>query len=266
MLASPGRRSEDVLGFSEDLAWVIDGASGLIEDIASGWDSDARWYAERLSAAIGQMSGDRSSLSELLKAAIDAVRLEAMEAWSHIPAIPPSAAVTLVRGVGDVVDYLVLADCTVVTHGSDGIKVRVDDRADTGNTAAYEALRTELNKSGNFVRARAAAEPFLRERRRSAMNVVGGYWVASFAPEAVDHAIVGREERVDTVLLASDGFARAVQPLGVYPTWEPILSSQLPLSDVGDRIREAERADGDCIRHPRWNIHDDLSAIRLRLP
>jgi len=89
-----------------------------------------------------------------------------------------------------------------------------------------------------------------------------GYWVASTDPEAAHHAVTADVEDVDEIILATDGFMRAVELFGLVSDLADLFVRDL--AEVADGIREMELDDPDVRRFPRWRVHDDICALRLR--
>ena len=260
-----GPANEDLIAWSGNLAWVIDGATSLSARQVTNRPSDAIWLVERLSQSITERSESAASLSDILAESIDDVATAAGSEWSGTPEVPPSAAIGMVRLRERTVDFLVLADVSVITVTEAGAMEFCDDRVDRGNHVARSVMEEELSRSGDLQLARERVSPLLLDHRRNNMNVNGGYWVAALDPEAADHSLRGTMECCSEVLLATDGFVRALRPLNLYPNWESMLTPGTSLRSVADRIRKRESDDANCIAFPRWNTHDDLAAARFPL-
>lgn len=187
--------NEDACGFAGNTAWVIDGATSILEQLDLPASSDPGWYsaalAVELSAAAG-LAGTRAVLAEALRQ-IDVLgnTLVGEERVRF-----PSAAVSLAQlsfdpaGECNGVEVLSLADCHVVVRERGGdIKHVVAALADPG---APTMGRLELAAS---------------RRRR---NTPAGLWVARREPEAAEHALLVRCAAPELITLASDGAWRAV--------------------------------------------------------
>jgi hypothetical protein len=268
VVEEPGRPgsafSEDRLGMSGTVAWVLDGASNVAKHRVTGDEhSDASWLVRHLDRALKDLAADTDrTLSQIVADAITRTAGEAREVWRGDPDVLPSAALGVVRGNGSRTEYLVLADISVILQTDDGVQEITDPRVDDFNVEARAIMAAALNAGKRLEDARKETIPFLAEAR-SHMNQDGGYWVASLDEHAVDNAICGEVEGVREVILASDGFMRAVRPFGLIEV-EDLFAPDCSLGDLAQRVRRAERDDPETRGFPRWSVSDDLCAKRLR--
>lgn len=259
---------EDAIGAQGTLAWVIDGATSLAATRAAPDSaSEGTWLVGRLEEELRQRSTSQAPVTEVLAECIVAVRGHAEREWVSEPEIPPSAAVavTSVRPDG-VLEYAVIADCSLVTRVDDAPFVVTDDRADAGNTAAMGML-SELVGTVPFGEAMQQVRPLLLERRRSAMNrdTADGYWVVALDERAVEHALTGTVELSpgQPWWLMSDGLSRCVDLFGQL-TWDEFTTQRgHDLDRVLRELIDFEHGDPEAVRFPRWNIADDKAGARF---
>ena len=90
----------------------------------------------------------------------------------------PSASVALLREADQTVDYLVLADSTILLDEPAGIQVISDDRLAQVAVAEHSAMHREA--TGSLTHQRRYAELVTELRRHR--NQADGYWVASSTP------------------------------------------------------------------------------------
>ncbi|WP_019852646.1 protein phosphatase 2C domain-containing protein [Actinopolyspora mortivallis] len=260
--AGAGREatSEDVVLLLPNAAAVLDGATSLRPTEYSGG-----WYAARLSEALRpRLRADEAGLPELLSASIAEV------AGSHglRPGDSPSSTVSLVRWDDSTVEALVLADSPVVALTRSGTEVVSDDRLAELGTGSDDGYRRWLRAGGgfdehHFRHLREAVDATGRWR-----NVEGGFWVAEADPAAA-HRAVRRSwprDRLEAVLLASDGVSCGVDRYGSYPSWRSLFehaTSESPQA-VLERVRAAEESDPDGTRWPRPKRHDDQALVVVR--
>jgi hypothetical protein len=258
---APGQpESEDRIFLYGPLVGVLDGAT-VPAGFETGCVHGPAWYVRRLAARIGLAAADRPAtpLAGLLATAILAVRADHADRCDLAHPGTPSTTVCLLRHSGDHLDYLVLCDSPLVVDRAGRIEVISDDRL------ARTMARQRPPATG-------ADDPAARFRRavavqRSWMNRTSGYWVAAADPAAAYQSVAGSlpltgPGRVRRAALLSDGATRAVEPFGLLD-WRgllDLLSSDGP-GELIRRVREAERADGDCRRYPRGKRHDDASAV-----
>ncbi len=267
--------NEDLAEVVGSSAWVLDGAS-VRDPSPSCCTLGARWYVQRLSAALAATLNPSSpDLSAALAAAISQVAAEHDAACSETPcASAPSAAVAIVRRLGDVLDYLVLGDASVLLGFGGTVECLSDKRLGLVAPELRGHIRNHLATGGGYEDpeyARLLDELVAAER--AVRNTEGGYWIASLDPGAAGQSLTGSlpigpdHGHLKTAALLSDGVSRSVTHLHLYRTWGDLLDALLHAGPQAciDAIRRVERADPHGRRFPRTAPSDDASAIALRL-
>lgn len=177
---------EDACGYRANAAWMIDGATSLLDELDLPGASNPSWYAQVLGLALAESAGSSDPRKVL------AVALAKVDELGHQLVGPesqrfPSAAVSLVTTDDDgALSVLSLADCHVVAALNDG----------------------QVRHVGQALDASSSLDE-LRQARR-ARNTAEGVWVARREPAAAEHARLVTLEPAHTVALASDGAWRAV--------------------------------------------------------
>src|SRR5450755_4247880 len=169
--------NEDWAAVSPSAAVVLDGVT-VFDEAESGCKHGTPWYVNQLGARLlAGASAQDVSLQSVLAGAISAVADLHAGTCDLNQVGAPSAAVAMVRIGEHSVEYLVLADVTILLDSTDGLSVLSDERvADTVNDlAGKESVGAEVMKR--------------RERYR---NREGGYWVAAADPSVADHAKTGQ--------------------------------------------------------------------------
>lgn len=217
---------EDSCGFNGPNAWIIDGATTLLEPLELPAASNPQWLAQELTTVLGAATG--TGVRAVLWDALAAVHQAATPLVGDEHVRFPSAAITVAQLNGDGVELAGLADCTVVVRTHDG---------------ATHLVRAELAD------ARVdAVEPVERlaqlKRDRELRNTPGRLWVARREAEAAEHAHVVQLERPELMVMASDGAWRAVD-LGLVSGPEEFLARTATTVDALGllhelRIRQAE--------------------------
>jgi hypothetical protein len=261
----PGRVcSEDRFGTTGALAWILDGASS----VSSGQQvtdapTDAVWIVDHLDRELRALSDRSEPLKELVALALGRVAAQADEEWTGTPDVPPSAALGVVRHAGDHTEYLVLADVSVILRAEAGAQWFIDRRVDVHNKDAREVMEQALlDTEITFEQVSERTRPHLAKPRLSKMNRADGYWVASIDQAAAGHALTGTVDGADDVVLASDGFMRALDLFELVSRPDELFTCDFP--ELAERIRAVERADADIRRFPRWSVSDDICAHRLQ--
>jgi hypothetical protein len=207
--------TEDSCGFNGPNAWVIDGATSLLEPLELPAASNPQWLAQQLTVILAQSPADasRAGVRSLLAGALSAIDRIAVPLVGGERIRFPSAAISVAQLNSDGVEVASLADCTVVIRTSDGVThlVRAGD-ADA---------RVDLEASRRSVDA--AERRALLIRDRELRNTPGNLWVARREPEAADHAHVVQLSQPELMVMASDGAWRAVD-LGIVSGPEEFLA------------------------------------------
>jgi hypothetical protein len=260
---APGQsENEDFAGAVANAAVLLDGA-GLSGVDDGGCVHGVAWYARKLGTTLlGELVQDAGdTLTDALMSAITEV------ADLHRPTCDlshpgtPSATVVILRERGGDLDYLVLADSTLVLEDVQaGLTVVTDQReAEIGRRyrAEMDAL---IGGSPAHANARAEYVAALRAHR----NREGGFFVAAADPEVAKYAVTGTAPLATTrsALLLSDGASRLNDRFN-QQTWEETLGlvvSNGP-SALISAVRTAEHGDMQGRRWPRGKVFDDATAV-----
>ncbi|MFJ3957541.1 hypothetical protein [Arthrobacter sp. NPDC090010] len=207
---------EDSCGFGGPDAWIIDGATALLEPLDLPAASDPQWLAQALSTALARVATSEVSGSlgarERLAAALRRIDAVAQPLVGAERIRFPSAAVSLVHLDGDELEVASLADCRVLIRDADGVTTEVlAELADRKVSAAWEGREVSPEEKRQAQR-----------RDRELRNTPGNLWVARREPEAVAGAHLTRVSRPRLVALLSDGAWRAVD-LGLVASAEEFL-------------------------------------------
>jgi hypothetical protein len=225
---SGGAHNEDRLGQHGAVAWVIDGATDLLEDRLLPGASDAAWFAEALDLAFMRRAAQEPAPS--LDAVLHGATAEISTSFAAIARRPivhrheqPSAAGIFARLLGDQLEALSLGDSTLLTLPGDGAPL--DLFRNVGIREADEEARNaagRLTASGKGTNGiRAELMPMLRAGR-DRLNIPGGYGIFSIdlPPEETVRKVARQVRPGDRFLLATDGFLRLVDVYGAYDLGE----------------------------------------------
>ena len=263
--------NEDRAGAAGGLAWVIDGATDVIDAPLTTAPTDARWIAETLDAQLRKLTAappaDLAELPAMLTADLQsefrrAARRRPIGRHEH-----PSAAALVVRAHGDHLDYVSVGDCSLlVTTGASVHRIGVSER-DAGDQWVAEALRTFRARNPDAQEGAAHAHLWPKlGAARSAMNQADGYGVFSLTPIPASFVYHGRVPIAagGHALLASDGLMRLVDVFRRYSAAE-LLSAAVDrgLAALIDEVRALEDVNSDCVQFPRAKRYDDASGVLL---
>jgi Protein phosphatase 2C len=265
--------NEDIVGWAPTAAWVIDGATGVVDSLMPGV-SDAAWFAGRASQLIADFLADDPTVATrpLLIDVMRACRRELEGSSVRSPSCldeHPSAAFAMVRVLDGRVELSTLGDCRI------GYMAPSHHATIFGTTELekFERRTIELAKS---IRAQspdigpdafiAQLKPQLRENRRH-MNRPDGYWVLGTESAAADHLNTTMLDASygSRFFLASDGFLR-LNELFQVASLDDLLGIETEASFTVwlNKLRDLERAPGSMTSYPRVKMHDDASFLSCR--
>ena len=257
--------NEDAVAVTDRVVVLLDGAS-VPHGLEIGCRHGTAWYVGQLGTELlGQLTGQPDQLlTDALASAIQAVASVHADTCQLDHPGGPSAAVALLREADQSVDYLVLADATILLDEPAGIQVISDDRLAQVAVTEHSAMHREATGSPTHQRRYADLVTELRRHR----NQAEGYWVASSTPDAAYHALTGSVPRLELrrAALLSDGATRLVDRFGVmaWPGLLDVLDREGPYSLIL-QTREAESSDPEGLRWPRSKRHDDATAVLCRI-
>ena len=271
---------DDRYGFDEGsgTVWVVDGATDvgtarLFPDLGAdaeaanfGWESDAAWYADRLSERFLSPPNPHASAKTYLESVISDVAAKAQtEALRPIASEPrynfPSAGGIWMQRQGDTLEFAGLGDCVaIVRTGGHSQFVGQLDLIKAEHALNRKQLAEPAGKAGGYASARET---------RGQMNTDGAHWVFSLQPEVAARAEVTRiQMRGDTqVLLMSDGFFRLVEPYGLYDI-DSLMARAIEddnLPELAAQLRAAEQNPEDDVRIGRLKTSDDACAVLVEI-
>lgn len=277
-ITDPGkddRANEDRLGYNEDCAFVLDGATGLgDQQYMEGFGSDAAWMAQfAAKRLINELSVD-TLVTELVRAiAFDAHELFRETAGEQPRYAWPLCALAALRLTPTGAEFIGLGDSVVYILHDDG---RVESF--TALPDAFEreqmAARAHVERVGSIGKSGIAAHDpqtlsELRRAREKQNTPDGWIWSLGLVPDAADH--LARTDIIftggATALIASDGLADLVS---LYHAYDPAAlikrASTVGLKALVAELRHLEReVDPDGVQFPRFKQCDDTTAILCRI-
>jgi hypothetical protein len=261
--------NEDVVGYTDLAAWVIDGASGVGENLVSAV-SDAQWFAQRVDTELRDLLASEPTMpfEDLFAAVVDRCRSSYSTLVRRPPAGRhelPSAAIAFIRALPDKVELATLGDCRIAYRSPDGEVFA--EHGNGGNIRPFEQRTMALARSIVAEHPEISADELFQELRpqlvqnRAFMNVDGGYWVLGLQVEAIERADRTELPTGDwAVALASDGFLRLADMFGHLGTSDLFsINSREQFEECYSQLRDLEQIEGSLRNHPRAKISDDAS-------
>jgi serine/threonine protein phosphatase PrpC len=261
-----GKVNEDRVGFKDNLFWVIDGATSLGRRLFPA-ETDAEWMARELDLALKEAASE-ASLLEILQSAVELVHEKAkvlgidfcmMELYEQ-----PCCTLAMARLRHDTLEYLVMGDCSIVIPDDNGkTKIITDIRGDFDSHDTKKIQDAVISQNIPLSEAVKQFSPLIREHR-ALMNKPSGKQFVTITGESLAIAITGSVEvkQSGSIILCSDGFSIAVDGFGLY-TWEQVLHSAVSLDQMVRELRQAEEADQNAVKVPRYKVSDDATALRV---
>lgn len=253
------RSNEDWAAATPAGVVVLDGVTAP-QVAEPGCDHSVEWYVQALGSRLLLGLNTDATMTAVLADAITRVA-ELHQSTCDLASIgTPAAAVAMLRIRDDHMEYLVLADATIVIDTTNELRVVSDTRVDS---AAPEALaRTRTEAIGTPEHRAAVAHMSVEQLQQR--NIPGGYWVAGTNTEAAFQAITCRVplKQVRRAALFTDGASRVVDTFGDlgWPACLDLLQNNGPRGLIR-HVRRLEESDPEGRRWPRFKTSDDATAV-----
>ncbi|CFX00425.1 conserved protein of unknown function [Candidatus Filomicrobium marinum] len=269
-----GEANEDRYGHCGGLmAWVIDGATDVIETPLIGSGTDAAWFAEAVHRTIStaalmppeHLDDFPARICETVAAAFDrAITRQPTGRHEY-----PSATTMIIRANGDRVDYVAVGDCALIVQADENTHTVGLGGAEAGDrsTAKVVVSLQEQNATASHDEVKALIWPKIR-KRRAKINLPDGYGALSITPPPPKFVATGSLDVTpgDHILIASDGLTRLSE---LYQRYKPneLIDAAITrgLEAIVRELREIEIADASCKSHPRVKATDDATGILLKI-
>jgi serine/threonine protein phosphatase PrpC len=268
---NPAKANEDSFGAEERAAVVMDGATGLGDNLMPG-KSDAAWLATFGTRRLMAYVRDGASSQEAVTSAL----FDAQTSFEALRKRPPSetwetpfASMMLVAEAPQGIEALWFGDCAALVKRLGAPVEIVGDALEKRGNEAQRVARL-AQKHGLSPAAGINRPQYLEALRkaRNHVNTVEGSW--AFGPDvrAADHV---NSKKLDVpngtlILLCSDGFLALVSDYKAYDAETLIAACQTKgLAKLGEELRTIEAKDADGVTFPRFKTSDDATALFIRL-
>jgi hypothetical protein len=264
---NPAKANEDSFGAEARAAVVMDGATGLGDNLMPG-KSDAAWLSTFGARRLMAYARDGASLQEAVTASL----FDAQTSFEALRRRPPSetwetpfASMMLVAEVPQGFDALWFGDCAALVKRPDAPVEIIGDALEKREKEAQRVARL-AQKHGLSPAAGINRPQYLDALRkaRNHVNTVEGSW--AFGPDvrAADH-VNSRKFEAPTgtrILLCSDGFLALVSDYKAYDAEGLIAACQTKgLDALAKELRAIEANDMDGAKFPRFKTSDDATAL-----
>ncbi len=262
---------EDNCGWDETFAFVIDGASGLLDFHVTDSETDAKWLADELAVFLQSALKDSNcALRDILFSAAMHLKVEYDRFWERRgranPPEYPSAGVTVLRIKDGKVEYFGLGDCILVIETTAGeVEVIAEKKLVSLDQNVIDHMVELSQKTGCSVLEARKVLNYEVIANRKLRNRPEGYWIFDPTGEGVHHGRTQQWEvgKVKTALLMSDGFGQLVSPFGVAKDYRELhdLVSQKGITFLVETLLELQKIDANCTSYPRFKTSDDITAV-----
>lgn len=269
--------NEDALGFHDQAAFVIDGATCLGDNIVTGEiGSDAAWLAEFCRVHFLEMLADDEPTKEIVARTNALVghligyltANEAAPAWQL-----PVASFQMLRLVDDQLVSFGLGDCVAYVECADNTAQTISPMGDHGAEEMIRAREAIARAGGlNAEASLLDDKPLLDIERalRGTYNTAGGpLWTLGTAPDAAHHI---HEQQASTnqgalALICTDGFSALVDKYQRHTPASLLQKAKTEgLKALAHELRHIEQVeDPDGHHYPRLKPSDDATAVLIRI-
>ena len=152
--------NEDIAYADENMAWVLDGATGLTDKKLTSFESDARWFVNEWDKYLKDNLNDKcKTIRDIILEGIVIIRDRFYKecGLDYIEEIKrPSASISIVRKNEDIIEYFMLGDCTLLIKDIDNNVTKIKDISleKFDNRAISEMLKIRDENNISWVEAR----------------------------------------------------------------------------------------------------------------
>lgn len=196
------KENEDVVGFTKNYCWVIDGATDLF-NCKEKIGLSVSEYVDLLSQEIKTNCTDNKSLTDILITSINNLNssiLKFSDLDDDIFAKLPTFAFIFCRSINNKLEYLILSDCYLVVNNN----IITDNRISSFSAYNKNKINTLL-KTVSEDKLETERLKIFQETRLKA-NKPDGYPIGSLDPQSIYAALFGTIEDIEYFQLMSDGY------------------------------------------------------------
>lgn len=261
--------NEDIYGVTCHGAFVMDGASALVDASYTPAENDVvwmvHWWHDYLMTHLDQLD---KSLHELLEAGVHAFNV-AFSAFKPVDSLSSleqvSSALAVVRTVGTQLECFVLGDAEISLKDKSGAVRIITDDSLKHLDAKVIAMMNGNHHRQNFCVFKdfTAEELALLREHRMLMNTEGGYYILAHDPVAIQNGIYHTVplDTIDTCLLTTDG----ISPLDRFYQRGALIEAfrAKGLEPVVEELRRHEKEDAAKVKLQRLKTHDDATVVLI---
>lgn len=254
--------NEDIFGYQNNTFWVIDGATDIFNDNYFSEISDVQWIVQKLNYFLKENSSSKF-LKEMLRKAIENVRLEALNRAPIISTVPinklPTFSICCARIRKNKLEYLCIGDCSLFCSNCPS------NRYSDLRVLPFHFQVNEIKEKYKNNQSEYASQVLKKVREiKKYINIENGYWVGTLDSNVVDKSIEGDIDikEGDKFLLCSDGFRPSLDEAGLI---------SFSLNDIFDKekinrlINNQISSEIDYYMKTGINIADDKTVLLVEI-
>lgn len=265
----------DRCGYNKNFAWVLDGANGLGDNtLDHDYECDSLWLTETLNYYLFEIADKADTLVELFEKATRKVKsdYEDLDPPKNQPLYEqPSTTVAAVQVKDNKINYLILADSSVIVRDQHNVTEFVDNAVPKLDEQVINYMQKIKKNEGLSHQEAWSDERFLRKIRenRKKYNRIEGYRVLSMDPSIVKKGMRGSYHMEDNenydVLLATDGFTSAIHTFSIFNYWEELFDcvNKNGLEEIYKKVKQCEEDDLECMQYPRFAPRHEMTAVYI---
>ncbi len=261
--------NEDIYGVTRYGAFVMDGASALVDANYTTAENDVvwmvDWWYDYLTVHLDQLD---MSLYDILEEGIHAFNrdfsiFEPIENLTILEQV--SSTIALVRKVNGWLECYVLGDAEITLKNKDGQVRIITDESLKPLDAKVVAMMNENNEREDacVYKGFTKEELDLLQTHRMQMNTESGYPILAHDPVAVRNGIYNTVllESLESCMLTTDGISTLDR---FYERDELIDAFRMKgLGPMVEELRQYEREDVSKVNIQRLKTHDDATVVLI---
>lgn len=267
------RCKEDRIGFGENYAYVMDGATGLTTGLIQQYLSDTVWFVEHATnylnkALENNVTIDSGYLFRNLSNDLHSNLRAYIDSEDYLEEQLPSAAIILLRKIDETLVIESYGDCTAVVEYTNGrYEIIHDGRATELDRGIINHMQALVRQDGITMReAKKMVHPLLLNNRQL-KNKKSGYTAMDITTDYIDKGLkrVLNYQDIQSVWLFSDGVDSYYTDLDLATDAVDMVKrmKETSVHQVIDQLRIREEADELCEKYPRMKPKDDASIIQI---
>lgn len=264
------KNNEDIYGVTEKGAFVIDGASALIEKNFIENENDVSWMGKWWKKyLINNLDNTEITIREVLKRGIEAYN-EEFSNFANVDDLKGyekiSASIGLTRRSYDFLEIYVLGDVEIsLIDDNNKCKTITDTAIEVLDNKVINMMKEGLGKREKNIMFKGFTkkELDLLKKNRNKMNTKDGYYILAHSIEAIDNGIEVKIpiEKVNKCLLATDG----IKPLNLKYSRKKLIDL-IRFKGVKEIISELREIENSIIKENKiggLKSHDDVTMVYL---